>query len=161
MDGGMYRCESSNSVGAPKSCVAQQLKVVDCGYPGVELTTASPSTSVCDMSLTVFRKNLPSAYFIFEVFDFDCTSRTVGAGRRQVAERERADTAFRVSCEQCEASVKHHSITAFLPLVLLLLLLDPLNLTMLIVGASGVAAFLLLCCICVCICRRRGCCKGE
>nr|XP_057938918.1 junctional adhesion molecule 2b isoform X1 [Doryrhamphus excisus] len=31
MDSGMYRCESSNSVGAPKSCVAQQLKVVD--YP--------------------------------------------------------------------------------------------------------------------------------
>ncbi|XP_029968008.1 junctional adhesion molecule 2b [Salarias fasciatus] len=31
IDGGMYRCESSNSVGAPKSCVAQQLKVVD--YP--------------------------------------------------------------------------------------------------------------------------------
>lgn len=30
MDGGMYRCESSNSVGAPKSCVAQQLKVLDC-----------------------------------------------------------------------------------------------------------------------------------
>lgn len=32
MDAGMYRCESSNSVGAPKSCVAQQLKVVDCKY---------------------------------------------------------------------------------------------------------------------------------
>ncbi|KAG7502937.1 junctional adhesion molecule B-like [Solea senegalensis] len=31
MDTGMYRCESSNSVGAPKSCVAQQLKVMD--YP--------------------------------------------------------------------------------------------------------------------------------
>uniref|UniRef100_A0A665WSS8 Junctional adhesion molecule 2b n=1 Tax=Echeneis naucrates TaxID=173247 RepID=A0A665WSS8_ECHNA len=31
MDTGMYRCESSNSVGAPKSCVAQQLKVLD--YP--------------------------------------------------------------------------------------------------------------------------------
>uniref|UniRef100_A0A3Q4BW04 Ig-like domain-containing protein n=1 Tax=Mola mola TaxID=94237 RepID=A0A3Q4BW04_MOLML len=31
MDAGMYRCESSNSVGAPKSCVAQQLKVMD--YP--------------------------------------------------------------------------------------------------------------------------------
>ncbi|TKS66962.1 Junctional adhesion molecule B [Collichthys lucidus] len=30
-DAGMYRCESSNNVGAPKSCVAQQLKVVD--YP--------------------------------------------------------------------------------------------------------------------------------
>ncbi|KAM7380352.1 hypothetical protein PAMP_003655 [Pampus punctatissimus] len=30
-DSGMYRCESSNSVGAPKSCVAQQLKVID--YP--------------------------------------------------------------------------------------------------------------------------------
>ncbi|XP_047457062.1 junctional adhesion molecule 2b [Mugil cephalus] len=30
-DAGMFRCESSNSVGAPKSCVAQQLKVVD--YP--------------------------------------------------------------------------------------------------------------------------------
>lgn len=29
-DAGMYRCESSNNVGAPKSCVAQQLKVVDC-----------------------------------------------------------------------------------------------------------------------------------
>uniref|UniRef100_A0A8C7X3G4 Junctional adhesion molecule 2b n=1 Tax=Oryzias sinensis TaxID=183150 RepID=A0A8C7X3G4_9TELE len=28
-DSGMYRCESSNSVGAPKSCVAQQLKVLD------------------------------------------------------------------------------------------------------------------------------------
>uniref|UniRef100_A0A3Q4G9I6 Junctional adhesion molecule 2b n=1 Tax=Neolamprologus brichardi TaxID=32507 RepID=A0A3Q4G9I6_NEOBR len=26
VDAGMYRCESSNSVGAPKSCVAQQLK---------------------------------------------------------------------------------------------------------------------------------------
>lgn len=36
MDGGMYRCESSNSVGAPKSCVAQQLKVVDCGYTGAQ-----------------------------------------------------------------------------------------------------------------------------
>uniref|UniRef100_A0A8C5GMA8 Junctional adhesion molecule B-like n=2 Tax=Gouania willdenowi TaxID=441366 RepID=A0A8C5GMA8_GOUWI len=31
LDAGMYRCESSNSVGAPKSCVAHQLKVVD--YP--------------------------------------------------------------------------------------------------------------------------------
>ncbi|KAK5860817.1 hypothetical protein PBY51_022273 [Eleginops maclovinus] len=31
IDAGMYRCESSNSVGAPKSCVAQQLKVID--YP--------------------------------------------------------------------------------------------------------------------------------
>ncbi|KAM6955235.1 junctional adhesion molecule 2b [Lycodopsis pacificus] len=30
-DAGMYRCESSNSVGAPKSCVAQQLKVIE--YP--------------------------------------------------------------------------------------------------------------------------------
>ncbi|XP_028993754.1 junctional adhesion molecule 2b [Betta splendens] len=30
-DAGMFRCESSNSVGAPKSCVAQQLKVID--YP--------------------------------------------------------------------------------------------------------------------------------
>lgn len=30
IDTGMYRCESSNSAGAPKSCVAQQLKVVDC-----------------------------------------------------------------------------------------------------------------------------------
>ncbi|XP_051260711.1 junctional adhesion molecule 2b [Dicentrarchus labrax] len=30
-DAGMYRCESSNSVGAPKSCVAQQLKVTE--YP--------------------------------------------------------------------------------------------------------------------------------
>uniref|UniRef100_A0A3P8SEK3 Junctional adhesion molecule 2b n=1 Tax=Amphiprion percula TaxID=161767 RepID=A0A3P8SEK3_AMPPE len=30
LDAGMYRCESSNSVGAPKSCVAQQLKVVEC-----------------------------------------------------------------------------------------------------------------------------------
>uniref|UniRef100_A0A8C5GN82 Junctional adhesion molecule B-like n=1 Tax=Gouania willdenowi TaxID=441366 RepID=A0A8C5GN82_GOUWI len=29
LDAGMYRCESSNSVGAPKSCVAHQLKVVD------------------------------------------------------------------------------------------------------------------------------------
>ncbi|XP_061827041.1 junctional adhesion molecule 2b isoform X1 [Nerophis lumbriciformis] len=29
VDSGMYRCESSNSVGAPKSCVAQQLKVID------------------------------------------------------------------------------------------------------------------------------------
>lgn len=29
-DAGMYRCESSNSVGAPKSCVAQQLKVLEC-----------------------------------------------------------------------------------------------------------------------------------
>ncbi|KAF3843434.1 hypothetical protein F7725_002283 [Dissostichus mawsoni] len=30
IDAGMYRCESSNSVGAPKSCVARQLKVIDC-----------------------------------------------------------------------------------------------------------------------------------
>uniref|UniRef100_A0A8C3AP12 Junctional adhesion molecule 2b n=1 Tax=Cyclopterus lumpus TaxID=8103 RepID=A0A8C3AP12_CYCLU len=30
-DTGMYRCESSNSVGAPKSCVGQQLKVIE--YP--------------------------------------------------------------------------------------------------------------------------------
>ncbi|XP_067373360.1 junctional adhesion molecule 2b isoform X2 [Channa argus] len=30
-DTGMYRCESSNNVGAPKSCVAQQLKVIE--YP--------------------------------------------------------------------------------------------------------------------------------
>uniref|UniRef100_UPI0037E79B4E junctional adhesion molecule 2b n=1 Tax=Semicossyphus pulcher TaxID=241346 RepID=UPI0037E79B4E len=30
-DAGMYRCESSNNVGAPKSCVAQQLKVTE--YP--------------------------------------------------------------------------------------------------------------------------------
>ncbi|XP_049904459.1 junctional adhesion molecule 2b [Epinephelus moara] len=34
-DAGMYRCESSNSVGAPKSCVAKQLKVLE--YP-VNLT---------------------------------------------------------------------------------------------------------------------------
>uniref|UniRef100_A0A8C5GNN3 Junctional adhesion molecule B-like n=1 Tax=Gouania willdenowi TaxID=441366 RepID=A0A8C5GNN3_GOUWI len=32
LDAGMYRCESSNSVGAPKSCVAHQLKVVDCKF---------------------------------------------------------------------------------------------------------------------------------
>uniref|UniRef100_A0A3Q1I8H3 Ig-like domain-containing protein n=1 Tax=Anabas testudineus TaxID=64144 RepID=A0A3Q1I8H3_ANATE len=31
LDSGMYRCESSNSVGAPKSCVAKKLKVID--YP--------------------------------------------------------------------------------------------------------------------------------
>ncbi|XP_077584259.1 junctional adhesion molecule 2b isoform X2 [Stigmatopora nigra] len=31
VDSGMYRCESSNSVGAPKSCVAQQLQVIE--YP--------------------------------------------------------------------------------------------------------------------------------
>ncbi|XP_029315309.1 junctional adhesion molecule 2b isoform X2 [Cottoperca gobio] len=31
IDAGMYRCESSNSVGAPKSCVAQQLTVIE--YP--------------------------------------------------------------------------------------------------------------------------------
>uniref|UniRef100_A0AAQ4R747 Junctional adhesion molecule 2b n=1 Tax=Gasterosteus aculeatus aculeatus TaxID=481459 RepID=A0AAQ4R747_GASAC len=30
-DAGMYRCESSNSAGAPKSCVSQQLKVIE--YP--------------------------------------------------------------------------------------------------------------------------------
>ncbi|CAG05809.1 unnamed protein product [Tetraodon nigroviridis] len=66
-DSGMYRCESSNSVGAPKSCVAQQLKVID----------------------------------------------------------------------------------------------YPLNLTILISGAAGFAAFVLICCICVCVCRRRGCCKSE
>ncbi|CAJ1079635.1 junctional adhesion molecule B-like [Xyrichtys novacula] len=30
-DAGMYRCESSNNVGAPKSCVAQQLKIIE--YP--------------------------------------------------------------------------------------------------------------------------------
>ncbi|XP_077393146.1 junctional adhesion molecule 2A-like isoform X2 [Festucalex cinctus] len=29
VDSGMYRCETSDSVGAPKSCVAQQLKVID------------------------------------------------------------------------------------------------------------------------------------
>lgn len=29
-DAGMYRCESSNSAGAPKSCVSQQLKVIEC-----------------------------------------------------------------------------------------------------------------------------------
>uniref|UniRef100_A0A8C6WUC3 Junctional adhesion molecule 2b n=1 Tax=Neogobius melanostomus TaxID=47308 RepID=A0A8C6WUC3_9GOBI len=31
LDAGMYRCESSNNAGAPKSCVAQQLKIID--YP--------------------------------------------------------------------------------------------------------------------------------
>lgn len=36
-DSGMYRCESSNSVGAPKSCVAQQLKVIDCKWPDLLL----------------------------------------------------------------------------------------------------------------------------
>ncbi|XP_076016615.1 junctional adhesion molecule 2b isoform X1 [Genypterus blacodes] len=35
-DSGVYRCESSNSVGAPKSCVAQPLKVIE--YP-LSLTT--------------------------------------------------------------------------------------------------------------------------
>ncbi|KAM8855280.1 junctional adhesion molecule 2b isoform 1-T1 [Spinachia spinachia] len=29
-DAGMYRCESSNSAGAPKSCVSQHLKVIEC-----------------------------------------------------------------------------------------------------------------------------------
>uniref|UniRef100_A0A3B4A742 Ig-like domain-containing protein n=1 Tax=Periophthalmus magnuspinnatus TaxID=409849 RepID=A0A3B4A742_9GOBI len=29
LDAGMYRCESSNNAGAPKSCVAQQLKIID------------------------------------------------------------------------------------------------------------------------------------
>uniref|UniRef100_A0A3Q3DRZ2 Junctional adhesion molecule 2b n=1 Tax=Hippocampus comes TaxID=109280 RepID=A0A3Q3DRZ2_HIPCM len=40
VDSGMYRCESSNSVGAPKSCVAQQLKVIDCklSFPTRALT---------------------------------------------------------------------------------------------------------------------------
>uniref|UniRef100_A0A667Z8N6 Junctional adhesion molecule 2b n=1 Tax=Myripristis murdjan TaxID=586833 RepID=A0A667Z8N6_9TELE len=36
-DSGMYRCESSNSVGAPKSCVAQQLKVIESGGVGLFL----------------------------------------------------------------------------------------------------------------------------
>ncbi|XP_053733373.1 junctional adhesion molecule 2b [Synchiropus splendidus] len=67
VDAGMYRCESSNSVGAPKSCVAKQLKVID----------------------------------------------------------------------------------------------YPLNLTILIAGASGFVVFILFCCVCVCCCRRRGCCKKE
>ncbi|KAM9851312.1 junctional adhesion molecule 2b [Aulostomus maculatus] len=67
VDAGMYRCESSNSVGAPKSCVAQQLKVVE----------------------------------------------------------------------------------------------YPLNMTILIAGASGFLLLILLCCICVCVCRRRGCCKSD
>ncbi|CAL9690043.1 unnamed protein product [Knipowitschia caucasica] len=31
LDEGMYRCESSNNAGAPKSCVAQKLQIVD--YP--------------------------------------------------------------------------------------------------------------------------------
>ncbi|KAK7882442.1 hypothetical protein WMY93_028616 [Mugilogobius chulae] len=31
LDAGMYRCESSNNAGAPKSCVAQQLTIID--YP--------------------------------------------------------------------------------------------------------------------------------
>ncbi|XP_061578948.1 junctional adhesion molecule 2A-like [Cololabis saira] len=66
-DAGMYRCESSNSVGAPKSCVAQRLKVIE----------------------------------------------------------------------------------------------YPLNMTILIAGASGFVALVLICCICVCICRRRGCCKKS
>ncbi|XP_061649171.1 junctional adhesion molecule 2b isoform X2 [Phyllopteryx taeniolatus] len=63
VDSGMYRCESSNSVGAPKSCVAQQLKVID----------------------------------------------------------------------------------------------YPVDITILIAGASGFVIVTLLCCICVCVCRRRGC----
>ncbi|KAM9342002.1 junctional adhesion molecule 2b isoform 2-T2 [Pholidichthys leucotaenia] len=67
LDSGMYRCESSNSVGAPKSCVAQQLKVTD----------------------------------------------------------------------------------------------YPLNMTILIAGASGFAALILFCCICACVCRRRGCCRKS
>uniref|UniRef100_A0A3P9JD52 Junctional adhesion molecule 2b n=1 Tax=Oryzias latipes TaxID=8090 RepID=A0A3P9JD52_ORYLA len=66
-DSGMYRCESSNSVGAPKSCVAQQLKVLD----------------------------------------------------------------------------------------------YPLNMTILVAGASGFVALVLICCICICVCRRRGCCKKS
>ncbi|XP_057708438.1 junctional adhesion molecule 2b isoform X1 [Corythoichthys intestinalis] len=67
VDSGMYRCESSNSVGSPKSCVAQQLKVID----------------------------------------------------------------------------------------------YPVDIAILIAGASGFVILTLLCCICVCVCRRRGCCKKE
>ncbi|KAM9710336.1 junctional adhesion molecule 2b isoform 2-T2 [Menidia menidia] len=66
-DAGMYRCESSNSVGAPKSCVTKQMKVIE----------------------------------------------------------------------------------------------YPLNTTILIAAASGLAALVLLCCVCVCVCRRRGCCRES
>lgn len=47
-DAGMYRCESSNSVGAPKSCVAQRLKVIECKWfwynSSLEFTRHAPLT---------------------------------------------------------------------------------------------------------------------
>lgn len=97
-DSGMYRCESSNSVGAPKSCVAQQLKVIDCKW-----SNAAP---------------------------------------------------------QGFSDVMFHWPANYQPL-LPHVLPDPLNMTILISGAAGFVAFVLVCCICVCVCRRRGCCKSE
>lgn len=97
VDAGMYRCESSNSVGAPKSCVAQQLKVIDCKYFKKVLTGDYASRS----GDQILKKNL------------------------------------------------------------ILLLPDPLNMTILIAGTAGLAAFMLFCCICVCVCRHRGCCKSK
>ncbi|XP_034042892.1 junctional adhesion molecule 2b [Thalassophryne amazonica] len=60
VDAGMYRCESSNSVGAPKSCVAQQLKVID--YPLNKTTLIAGSVGlvlfifICGLSVCVCRR---------------------------------------------------------------------------------------------------------
>lgn len=68
VDAGMYRCESSNSVGAPKSCVAQQLKVVDCKYFKKVLTGDYASRS----GDQIFKKKSDSAASrSFEYDDFN------------------------------------------------------------------------------------------
>lgn len=97
-DSGLYRCESSNSVGAPKSCVAQQLEVIDCKWFNATLQ-----------------------WWLHVMFPWPINDRPL----------------------------------------LLHVLLDPLNMATLILGAAAFVAFVLICCICVCVCRRRGCCKSE
>ncbi|XP_077436421.1 junctional adhesion molecule 2b isoform X2 [Vanacampus margaritifer] len=61
VDSGMYRCESSNSVGAPKSCVAQQLKVIDSDPVDISIFIAGASgfvilTLLCCICVCVCRR---------------------------------------------------------------------------------------------------------
>uniref|UniRef100_A0A3Q0T3H4 Junctional adhesion molecule 2b n=1 Tax=Amphilophus citrinellus TaxID=61819 RepID=A0A3Q0T3H4_AMPCI len=70
-DAGMYRCESSNSVGAPKSCVAQQLKVIDCKY-FLKILICDYESCSSDQKLTTLSVSAPYRSFQYDHFNSRC-----------------------------------------------------------------------------------------
>uniref|UniRef100_A0A3Q3E5V2 Junctional adhesion molecule 2b n=1 Tax=Labrus bergylta TaxID=56723 RepID=A0A3Q3E5V2_9LABR len=79
-DAGMYRCESSNNVGAPKSCVAQQLKVIECKCFLSQLFGVYTSHSIHQTLRKIFSSSL------FRSFEYDsapCCSQTTKTTNNQ------------------------------------------------------------------------------